>query len=139
MTVAIAGRIMAIRQQGKAGFATLQQGGERLQIYVRLDAVGEKGFALYKYLDLGDHIGGGTRSVATGSVASDTRVVDHHGRALPGQLEAVAAPDAPTAAGDQDNLSGQRAFSHRLYLPHAENNSVISARRCVQSAPRRSA
>jgi lysyl-tRNA synthetase class 2 len=55
--VALAGRIMAIRAQGKAGFATLQQGGERLQIYVRLDAVGEDGFALYKLLDLGDHIG----------------------------------------------------------------------------------
>ncbi len=55
--VAIAGRIMAIRAQGKAGFATLQQGGQRLQIYVRLDAVGEPGFALYKLLDLGDHIG----------------------------------------------------------------------------------
>ena len=56
-TVAIAGRIMAIRAQGKAGFSTLQQNGERLQIYVRLDAVGEQGFALYKLLDLGDHIG----------------------------------------------------------------------------------
>jgi lysyl-tRNA synthetase, class II len=57
VTVAVAGRIMAIRAQGKAGFATLQQGGERLQIYVRLDAVGEQGFALYRLLDLGDHIG----------------------------------------------------------------------------------
>ena len=56
-TVSIAGRIMAIRVMGKAGFATLQQGGERLQIYVRLDAVGEQGWALYKLLDLGDHIG----------------------------------------------------------------------------------
>ncbi len=55
--VVVAGRIMAIRQQGKAGFATLQQEGARLQIYVRLDAVGEQGFALYKLLDLGDHIG----------------------------------------------------------------------------------
>ena len=35
VTVAVAGRIMAIRAQGKAGFATLQQQGERLQIYVR--------------------------------------------------------------------------------------------------------
>jgi lysyl-tRNA synthetase class 2 len=43
VTVTVAGRIMAIRAQGKAGFATLQQGGERLQIYVRLDAVGEQG------------------------------------------------------------------------------------------------
>jgi lysyl-tRNA synthetase, class II len=57
VTVTAAGRIMAIRAQGKAGFATLQQNGERLQIYVRLDAVGEQGFALYKLLDLGDHIG----------------------------------------------------------------------------------
>ena len=57
VNVAVAGRIMTIRQQGKAGFATLQQEGTRLQIYVRLDAVGEQGFALYKLLDLGDHIG----------------------------------------------------------------------------------
>jgi lysyl-tRNA synthetase class 2 len=48
---------MAIRLQGKAGFAQLQQGGERIQIYVRKDDVGEDAFALYKLLDLGDHIG----------------------------------------------------------------------------------
>jgi lysyl-tRNA synthetase class 2 len=53
----VAGRIISIRLQGKAGFAHLQQGGKRLQIYVKLDFVGEKGFALYKLLDLGDHIG----------------------------------------------------------------------------------
>jgi lysyl-tRNA synthetase, class II len=55
--VSIAGRIMAIRVQGKAGFAQLQQGGQRFQIYVRKDDVGEDLFALYKLLDLGDHIG----------------------------------------------------------------------------------
>jgi len=55
--VSVAGRIMAIRVQGKAGFAQLQQGGQRLQIYVRKDDVGETAFAIYKLLDLGDHIG----------------------------------------------------------------------------------
>ncbi len=55
--VSIAGRIMAIRVQGKAGFAQLQQGGQRMQLYVRKDDVGEDAFALYKLLDLGDHIG----------------------------------------------------------------------------------
>jgi lysyl-tRNA synthetase class 2 len=55
--VRVAGRIMAIRLMGKAGFAHLQQGGERLQIYVKKDAVGEKAFELYKLLDLGDHVG----------------------------------------------------------------------------------
>jgi lysyl-tRNA synthetase class 2 len=57
VNVRVAGRIMAIRLMGKAGFAHLQQGGKRLQIYVKKDAVGEKGFELYKLLDLGDHIG----------------------------------------------------------------------------------
>ena len=57
VNVTVAGRIMAIRAQGKAGFAQLQQNGERLQIYVRKDAVGDQGFELYKLLDLGDHIG----------------------------------------------------------------------------------
>jgi len=57
VNVTVAGRIMSIRVQGKAGFAHLQQGGMRLQIYVRLDNVGEKGFQLYKLLDIGDYIG----------------------------------------------------------------------------------
>jgi lysyl-tRNA synthetase class 2 len=55
--VAIAGRVMAHRRQGKAGFAVLQNNGARLQIYVRKDDVGESAFELYKLLDLGDHIG----------------------------------------------------------------------------------
>jgi len=57
VNVRVAGRIMAIRLMGKAGFAHLQQGGHRLQIYVKKDAVGDKGFELYKLLDLGDHVG----------------------------------------------------------------------------------
>ncbi len=57
VNVSVAGRLMSIRVQGKAGFAHLQQGGQRLQIYVRLDSVGEQGFQLYKLLDIGDYIG----------------------------------------------------------------------------------
>ncbi|MFZ0954143.1 MAG: amino acid--tRNA ligase-related protein, partial [Candidatus Sulfotelmatobacter sp.] len=57
INVCVAGRIMAIRLMGKAGFCHLQQDGKRLQIYVKKDAVGDKGFELYKLLDLGDHIG----------------------------------------------------------------------------------
>jgi lysyl-tRNA synthetase class 2 len=55
--VRVAGRMMAVRLMGKAGFAHIQQGGQRLQIYVKKDAVGDQGFELYKLLDLGDHIG----------------------------------------------------------------------------------
>ena len=55
--VAVAGRLRSIRLQGKAGFAHLQGGGQRLQIYLRRDDVGDDVFALYKLLDLGDQIG----------------------------------------------------------------------------------
>lgn len=57
VSVAVAGRLMTIRGQGKAGFAHLQQSGQRLQLYIRKDAVGEAAFDVYKQLDLGDHIG----------------------------------------------------------------------------------
>jgi len=57
VSVRVAGRIMAIRLMGKAGFSHLQQEGKRLQIYVKKDAVGDKGFELFKLLDLGDFIG----------------------------------------------------------------------------------
>jgi lysyl-tRNA synthetase, class II len=55
--VRVAGRIMAIRLMGKASFAHLQQNGQKLQIYVKKDEVGEDGFALFKLLDLGDFVG----------------------------------------------------------------------------------
>ena len=55
--VRVAGRILSYRLMGKAGFAHLQGGGKRIQIYVRKDVVGEKGFALFHLLDLGDSIG----------------------------------------------------------------------------------
>jgi lysyl-tRNA synthetase, class II len=57
VNVRVAGRIMAIRLMGKAGFCHLQQDGKRLQTYVKKDAVGDVGFELYKLLDLGDHVG----------------------------------------------------------------------------------
>jgi lysyl-tRNA synthetase, class II len=57
VSVKVAGRILTIRRMGKAGFAHLLQNGERLQIYIRKDAVSEKDFALYEKLDLGDIIG----------------------------------------------------------------------------------
>ena len=55
--VKIAGRIQTVRRMGKAGFMHLSQSGERLQVYVRKDAVSEREYALYSLLDIGDIIG----------------------------------------------------------------------------------
>ena len=57
VAVQVAGRIMALRPHGKAGFAHLAAEGAGLQVYIRLDVVGEKAFELFKLLDLGDIIG----------------------------------------------------------------------------------
>src|SRR5690554_545545 len=53
----IAGRIVLKRGQGKAGFMHLQDRNGKIQVYVRLDVVGEKDFEIYKQSDLGDIIG----------------------------------------------------------------------------------
>ena len=55
--VRVAGRIVSYRLMGKAGFAHLQGAGKRIQIYVRKDAVGDRGFELFHLLDLGDSVG----------------------------------------------------------------------------------
>ena len=55
--VSIAGRVLAHRRQGKAGFLDLSDGRGRIQVYVRKDAVGDELFELYRALDLGDWLG----------------------------------------------------------------------------------
>ena len=53
----LAGRIQTIRRMGKAGFMHIQQNGERLQCYVRKDAVSEQDYQLFGLLDIGDIVG----------------------------------------------------------------------------------
>lgn len=53
----ISGRLMAKRGSGKAGFANLKDNKGSIQIYVRLDSVGEEPYKLFKDADLGDFIG----------------------------------------------------------------------------------
>ncbi len=54
---AIAGRIMAKRGMGKAIFADLMDGKGRIQIYVRLNDVGEEAFQAFRKVDIGDIVG----------------------------------------------------------------------------------
>ncbi len=56
-TVRVAGRIMSNRRMGKAAFFHIQDMEGRIQIYARKDAIGEKGFELYRLLDIGDIVG----------------------------------------------------------------------------------
>ena len=56
-TVAIAGRLMSKRGMGKAIFGDLQDRSGRIQIYLKIDELGEEAFAGCRKLDIGDIIG----------------------------------------------------------------------------------
>ena len=55
--VSIAGRLMAIRGHGKASFSVLMDRSGRIQIYFKLDVLGEEKYSQFKLLDIGDIIG----------------------------------------------------------------------------------
>src|SRR5437867_11469624 len=56
-TLSIAGRVMALRDFGRAGFLQVQDRAGRLQVHARRDRLGDEGFETYRLLDLGDVIG----------------------------------------------------------------------------------
>jgi lysyl-tRNA synthetase, class II len=54
--VAVAGRIVGMRSQGKTTFLHLEDGSGRIQVYLRRDQLGEA-YGLLERLDLDDHVG----------------------------------------------------------------------------------
>jgi lysyl-tRNA synthetase, class II len=52
----LAGRIVGLRRFGKAAFALLQDGADRIQVYLKKDLLGES-YRVVEELDLGDWIG----------------------------------------------------------------------------------
>ena len=53
----VAGRLMSKRGMGKAVFCDLQDRQGRIQLYVRIDEMGEEPFNRFKKLDIGDIVG----------------------------------------------------------------------------------
>ena len=56
-TFCLAGRIIAIRDFGKASFIHIQDRKGRIQAYLQKDIVGDAAFQLFKTFDIGDFIG----------------------------------------------------------------------------------
>ena len=52
--VTIAGRIRALRRQGKLAFIVVEDASGSIQLFCRIDVLGEEGFSLIGQLDLGD-------------------------------------------------------------------------------------
>lgn len=55
--VSVAGRVMSKRDMGKSSFCDIQDRDGRIQLYVRINEVGEDKYASFKKLDIGDLLG----------------------------------------------------------------------------------
>ncbi len=55
--VTVAGRIMAVRDFGKASFMNIQDSSGRIQAYIKRNLAGEEVYKLYKGCDVGDIVG----------------------------------------------------------------------------------
>jgi lysyl-tRNA synthetase class 2 len=54
--VTLAGRLVAMRRQGKLGFGNLEDASGKVQIYVQRDLVGEENYEVFKLCDAGDFV-----------------------------------------------------------------------------------
>ena len=87
-TVSVAGRIMTVRVMGKASFCSIQDRKGKIQIYISEKNIGEKEYALFKILDIGDIIGakGEVKQTKTGEIsvfATEMTLLTKNVRPLP--------------------------------------------------------
>ncbi len=55
--VSVAGRLVALREHGKASFGNVQDISGDIQVYFKLDQLGEEAYSLLKLTDIGDILG----------------------------------------------------------------------------------
>ena len=75
--VKVAGRLMSKRGQGKVMFCDLQDATGRIQLFVKIDEMGEEEYARFKKNDIGDIVGaeGEVFKTKTGEVCVRTKSV----------------------------------------------------------------
>lgn len=97
-TVKVAGRLMSKRIHGKAGFSDIHDRYGKLQLYVKIDNVGEEKLKFFKSLDLGDIIGveGEVFKTKTGEISlmvKDFTLLTKSLRPLPEKWHGLKDPD----------------------------------------------
>jgi lysyl-tRNA synthetase class 2 len=98
VTVAVAGRLVVIRDMGKSQFVKLLDQQGQIQLYVKKDVVGDEAYAAFKKLDLGDILGarGTLFKTKTGEVTvrvESTTLVAKALRPLPEKWHGLADPE----------------------------------------------
>ncbi|MDF2628771.1 MAG: lysS1 [Symbiobacteriaceae bacterium] len=128
--VRVAGRIISLRPQGKAGFAHIQDGTGRIQLYLRLPELDPASALTWENLDLGDHVGaeGHLMRTRTGELTVRTTHLTMLAKAL--------RPLPDKHAGLQDREERYRS-RHLDLLTNSESRAVFAARSRIIAAIRR--
>jgi lysyl-tRNA synthetase class 2 len=124
---------MRVRRMGKAAFAHIQDATGQLQLYVKLDVVGEQGYQYFKLLDLGDVVGaeGTVFKTQTGEVSVQVEKLTLLAKAylpLPEKWHGLADVETRYRQRYLDliaNAESRRVFRLRSHIVHAVREYLI--------------
>ena len=107
--ISVAGRIMSLRNMGKAAFSNIQDESGRVQLYIGKDDVGDDLYALFKLMDIGDYIGvtGTVFITKTGAVTVKAKKLT----ILSKNLRPI--PDIKEKDGEKYNLVSDKELRYR--------------------------
>lgn len=128
--VRVAGRVVSLRSHGKVGFAHLQDGSGRLQIYLRLPELSDRDRLIWDHLDLGDIVGadGVLMRTRTGELTVKVQRLTMLTKAL------RPLPDKHAGLRDVELRYRER---HLDLLVNPESRAVFEARSRIVSSLRR--
>ena len=122
-TVKVAGRLMSKRGQGKVMFCDLQDATGRIQLFVKIDEMGEEEYARFKKNDIGDILGceGKVFKTKTGEISVRTSKITLLSKSL------LPLPEKYHGLTDKEARFRQR-YVDLMVNPEVKRNFVIRSK-----------
>ncbi len=119
-TVKVAGRLMSKRGQGKVMFCDLQDSTGRIQLFVKIDEMGEEEYARFKKNDIGDILGceGKVFKTKTGEISIRTSKITLLSKSL------LPLPEKYHGLTDKEARFRQR-YVDLMVNPEVKRNFII--------------
>ena len=121
--VSLAGRLMSKRGMGKVSFCDLQDATGRIQLFVKIDELGEESFARFKKYDIGDIVGatGEIFQTQTGEISVRVKEVTLLSKSL------LPLPEKFHGLTDKEMRFRQR-YVDLMVNPEVKQNFVIRSK-----------
>ena len=122
-TVRVAGRLMSKRGQGKVMFCDLQDSTGRIQLFVKIDEMGEEEYARFKKNDIGDILGveGAVFKTKTGEISIRTTSIQLLSKSL------LPLPEKYHGLTDKEIRFRQR-YVDLMVNPEVKQNFIVRSK-----------